>query len=103
MRSQHLIRFGAVAALGLAFVLTALAMRGVPAGQDEHGMQAAAPRSDGLAMTLRHCAALGDAASSDPLCRHAWEEKRRRFLGLGPAMVSASARASAAADMDGGR
>ena len=81
MDTRHFARIGAVAFVAIAITMTALQLREQPVRQVPEVVEVTDPDSDPLAVELRRCNALGEAAASDVLCHAAWIEKRRRFLG----------------------
>lgn len=84
MNSKRHWQIGAAVFVGLAAAMTLVQLREDPA-QLHSSRQAAKPAdADPLAMQLRACGAMGEAALSSPDCRAAWAEKRRRFLGGTP-------------------
>jgi len=84
MTGKRLWQIGAAVFVGLALAMTLVQLREDPA-QLHRPRQAAEPiDADPLAMQLRACGAMGEAALSSPDCRAAWAEKRRRFFGGAP-------------------
>lgn len=83
MDAKLFARVGAIAFVGVAITMTALQLREEPGRTAPEAIDPSGPDSDPLAQMLRQCSAVGEAAASDPICRAAWAEKRRRFLGKG--------------------
>ncbi|MBF9151720.1 putative entry exclusion protein TrbK-alt [Novosphingobium jiangmenense] len=106
MDTKLFARIGAVAFVAIALTMTALQLREEPVAPPPEIAMTVEPRVDPLPATLRQCAASGEQALAPPLCRAAWVEKRRRFLGQAPSdpdrTMSASAMASASAQSQPG-
>lgn len=81
MNPKLFARIGAVAFVAVAITMTALQLREEPVREVPEVIDVTDPDSDPLPAQLRLCKAMGEAASRDPVCHAAWEEKRRRFLG----------------------
>jgi conjugative transfer region protein TrbK len=65
------LAFGSLAAFGAAWAVREPAPPPTADRKRQHGA---------LQQVLLHCGHLGDAALSEPACRAAWAEHRRRFL-----------------------
>ncbi|MGE8134125.1 putative entry exclusion protein TrbK-alt [Novosphingobium subterraneum] len=81
MDTKLFARIGAGAFVAIAITMTALQLREEPVRAVPEVIDVTDPDSDPLPGQLRACNAMGEAASRDPICRAAWAEKRRRFLG----------------------
>ncbi|HVI50793.1 MAG TPA: putative entry exclusion protein TrbK-alt [Candidatus Sulfotelmatobacter sp.] len=90
MDGKTLARIGAVVAVAVAVVATAIEMNRKP---DSPDVPASSARPlvtrDPLDAELARCSGIGDAGARDPSCLKAWGQARRRFLGQ-PAPVAAS-------------
>lgn len=81
MDSKLFARIGAVSLVTVAISMTALQLREEPVRVGPDAIEVTDPKSDPLPARLRLCNAMGETAARDPICRAAWAEKRRRFLG----------------------
>lgn len=81
MNTKLLARLGAGAFVAIALTMAVLQLREEPVPPDPEVVVVQEPDGDLLPQLLRSCAAMGEAAASNPTCREAWAEKRRRFLG----------------------
>ena len=83
---------GALAAVAVtaAAALTALSLRHVPVISLDPTVLAAPVATDPLARELAHCREIGTAADSDPACKAAWAENRRRFFTYAPSSAPAA-------------
>jgi conjugative transfer region protein TrbK len=81
MDTKLFVRIGAVGFVAVAITMTALQLREEPIRVGPDVIEVTDPKSDPLPAQLRLCNAMGAAAAHDPICRAAWAEKRRRFLG----------------------
>lgn len=82
MDSKLLVRVSAAVFVGLAVAMTLVQMREEPAARPEPVRVVWVPDGDPLPAQLRACAQMGELALSNPDCRAAWAEKRRRFFGV---------------------
>ncbi|WP_298166273.1 putative entry exclusion protein TrbK-alt [Novosphingobium sp.] len=81
MDTKLFARIGAGAFVAVALTMTALQLREERKVPLPEVVTVAEPEGDPLAATLRDCGARGEQALESPVCRAAWAEKRRRFLG----------------------
>ena len=81
MDTKLFARIGAGAFVAVALTMTALQLREERKVSLPEIITVAEPDGDPLAATLRDCGAQGEQALESPVCRAAWVEKRRRFLG----------------------
>ena len=79
----------AVVAVTAAAALTAVSLRHVPVISLDPTVLAAPPATDPLARELARCRAMGIGADSDPACKAAWAENRRRFFTYAPSPAPA--------------
>ena len=82
MDSKLFARLGAGAFVAIALTMSVLGLREEPETPPAETSTVWVPDGDPLPATLRACSALGEQALSEPDCRAAWAEKRRRFLGV---------------------
>ena len=79
-------RMTVVLALCAAMAATLMVLRG-NGSQDASSPRSAHPGGEPSVAELARCRSIGVAAASDPVCRKAWAENRRRFFGTDtPAM-----------------
>ncbi|GAY19967.1 putative entry exclusion protein TrbK-alt [Sphingobium fuliginis] len=99
MDTKLFARIGAGAFVAVALTMTALQLREERKAPLPEVMTVAEPERDPIAAMLRDCGAQGEQALESPVCRAAWAEKRRRFLGTAgkPGGVVAPAEAVAEA------
>ncbi len=98
MDTKLFARIGAGAFVAVALTMTALQLREERKVSLPEIITVAEPDGDPLAATLRDCGARGEQALESPVCRAAWAEKRRRFLGTAGKPGSAGAAAEAATE-----
>lgn len=98
MDTKLFARVGAGAFVAVALTMTALQLREERKVPQPEVITVAEPEGDPLAATLRDCGAQGEQALESPVCRAAWAEKRRRFLGTAGKPGGAVAPAEAAAE-----
>jgi len=81
----------AIAALGItaAAALTAARLWHVPVISLDPTVLAAPAATDPLSRELARCREIGMAADSDPACKAAWAEDRRRFFTYTPSSAQA--------------
>jgi len=96
MDTKLFARIGAGAFVAVALTMTALQLREERKVSLPEIITVAEPDGDPLAATLRDCGAQGEQALESPVCRAAWVEKRRRFLGKPAGAVAATEEASEA-------
>lgn len=96
MDTKLFARIGAGAFVAVALTMTALQLREERKVSLPEIITVAEPDGDPLAATLRDCGAQGEQALESPICRAAWVEKRRRFLGKPAGAVAATQEASEA-------
>lgn len=82
MDTRLLARVGAAVFVGIAIAMTLVQLREEPVDRPVSGREVWLPEGDRLPGQLRACADMGEQALSDPACRAAWAEKRRRFFGV---------------------
>jgi conjugative transfer region protein TrbK len=80
----------AAVAITAAGALTALSLRHLPVVSLDPTVLAAPAASDPLSRELARCREIGVAADSDPACKAAWAENRRRFFIYAPSSAPAS-------------
>lgn len=85
MDTKLFARIAAGAFVAVALITTVLTLREERGTPLPAAAAAREPAGDPLSAPLRACAAMGELALSSPVCRTAWAEQRRRFLGIGPA------------------
>jgi conjugative transfer region protein TrbK len=84
MDGKTLARLAAVVFVAIAITATAIEMsRKEEPAEPWASTPPLSPQSDPLRDELSRCQALGEAGPSDPFCRRAWAENRRRFLAPG--------------------
>lgn len=98
MDTKLFARIGAGAFVAVAFTMTALQLREERKAPLPEVNTVAKPEGDPLAAMLRDCGAQGEQALESPVCRAAWAEKRRRFLGTAGKPGGAVSPAEAAAE-----
>lgn len=98
MDTKLFARIGAGAFVAVALTMTALQLREERKVSLPEIITVAEPDGDPLAATLRDCGAQGEQALESPVCRAAWIEKRRRFLGTERKPAGAVAPAEAATE-----
>jgi conjugative transfer region protein TrbK len=81
MDTKLFARIGAVAFVAIALTMTALTLREGPEATRPEMITVWEPDGDPLPAQLKACNEIGELALSSPVCRAAWTEKRRRFLG----------------------
>ena len=79
----------AAVAIAAAGALTALSRRHLPLVSLDPTVLAAPAATDRLARELARCREIGIAADSDPACKAAWAENRRRFFTYAPSSAPA--------------
>ena len=79
----------AVVAVTTAAALTAVSLRHVPVISLDPTVLAAPSASDPMTRELARCRDIGIAADSDPACKAAWAENRRRFFTYTPSSAPA--------------
>ena len=79
----------AVVAVSAAAALTAVSLRHVPVISLDPTVLAAPAATDLLTHELARCHDIGAAADSDPACKAAWAENRRRFFTYAPSSAPA--------------
>jgi conjugative transfer region protein TrbK len=81
----------AVAAIAItaAAALTAVRLWHVPVISLDPTVLAAPAATDPLTRELARCREIGTAAASDPACKAAWAENRRRFFTYTPSPAPA--------------
>ena len=79
----------AVVAVTAAAALTAVSLRHVPVISLDPTVLAAPPETDPLTRELARCRDIGTAGDSDPACKAAWAENRRRFFTYTPSSAPA--------------
>ncbi|MDP3906761.1 putative entry exclusion protein TrbK-alt [Novosphingobium sp.] len=82
MDTKLFARIGAGAFVAVALTMTVLELREEPRVSPTEVITVFEPDGDPLPGQLKACAAMGELALSNPDCRAAWAEKRRRFLGV---------------------
>jgi len=79
----------AVVAVTAAAALTAVSLRHVPVISLDPTVLAAPAASDPLSRELARCREIGMAADTDPACKAAQAENRRRFFTYAPSTTPA--------------
>jgi conjugative transfer region protein TrbK len=82
MDTKLFARIGAGAFVAVALTMTVLDLREEPRVPSPEITTVFETDGDPLPAQLKACAAMGELALSNPDCRAAWAEKRRRFLGV---------------------
>lgn len=82
MEPRTILRAAALAVLGAALLVTAVAVHRQPEAS-ALVTRVVPERKGDVSAELAHCRSLGLAAADDPECKRVWSGARERFFGTG--------------------